>query len=179
MSPLRSSDRRKIADQIISDFQIEIPQAQTDDNPEKDGADQASGAFGLGALRNSLLPEGLQSARFTTTAGPDLKQVSGTVYVGSHPGEEQRVLWIKINDRFVPSVYTLWKHPRIVPLLHTPDVVMRKLQGRSILILEIMYLPISAFPLNEYRKEKCADISVPVPFAITLIKSRYLQGIRY
>ena len=104
------------------------------DGEQTDTVDQASGAIGIGALRASLLPEGSQSARFTTTAGPDLKQVSGTIYVGSHPGDEQRVLWIKINDRLIPSVYTLWKHPQLVPLLHTPDVVLRKLQGKSFLL---------------------------------------------
>ena len=146
LSPLRSSDRRKIADQIISDFQIEIPKAEVDDNVEKTENDQASGAVGVGSLRSSLLPEGSQNAKFTTTAGPDLKQVSGTVYVGSHPGDEQRVLWIKIEERLVPSVYTLWKHPRLLPLLHTPDIVLCKLQGKSLYTHE---LPIvSSFSLS-------------------------------
>ena len=85
--------------------------------------------MGLGAVRNSLLPEGTQSARFTTTAGPDLKQVSGTVYVGAHPGTEQRVLWFSVDDQLIPTVYTLWKHPQLVPLLYTQDVVLPKLQG--------------------------------------------------
>ncbi len=38
-----------------------------------------------------------------TTAGPDLKQVSGTLYVGSHAGEEQRVLWVKTEERMYPT----------------------------------------------------------------------------
>ncbi|KAL9054028.1 MAG: hypothetical protein Q9206_003705 [Seirophora lacunosa] len=83
----------------------------------------------VGAIRNSLLPDNSLSARFTTTAGKDLKQVSGTVYVGAHPGDEQRVLWIKLEERLLPTVYTLWRNPMIVPLLHTPDIVLRKLQG--------------------------------------------------
>jgi translation initiation factor 2D len=71
------------------------------------------------------------SARFTTTAGPDLKQVSGTVYVGSHEGTggEQRVLWAKVDDKMYPTVYTLWHNPGIVPLLYTPLYVVEKLQG--------------------------------------------------
>ena len=130
MSPLRSSDRRKIADQIISEFKIEIPEKVASGNDDKTESDQASTAISVGALRNSLLPEGSQSARFTTTAGPDLKQVSGTVYVGSLPGDEQRVLWIKLDDRLIPSIYALWRHPQLVPLLHTPGIVLRKLQGK-------------------------------------------------
>lgn len=55
------------------------------------------------ALRNSLLPENCLSAKFTTTAGPDLATVTGTVYVGVHAGDdggkgEQRPLWVKMGD---------------------------------------------------------------------------------
>ncbi|KAF1829426.1 eukaryotic translation initiation factor SUI1 family protein [Decorospora gaudefroyi] len=137
LSPLKSSDRRRTADQIIADFSIELPEP---DNANPDGGDGNGNGNGNGktasnpaltALRKSLLPENALSARFTTTAGPDLKQVSGTVYVGSHDGTggEQRVLWAKVGDRMYPTVYTLWHNPRIVPLLHTPLVVVEKLQG--------------------------------------------------
>ena len=144
LSPLRSSDRRKIADQIVANFNVEVP-SEGDDGKNED--EQASAALGLGAVRNSLLPESSLSARFTTTAGPNLSPVSGTVYVGAHAGEEQRVLWFKIEEKLIPTgrpfdryclefrayllliVYTLWKHPRLVPLLHTPDFVLQKLRG--------------------------------------------------
>ncbi|KAL8749501.1 MAG: hypothetical protein Q9184_006786 [Pyrenodesmia sp. 2 TL-2023] len=126
LAPLRSSDRRKVADQIIANFSIATPSEESGDKVEN-GHDTTT--IGIGAIRNSLLPENSQSARFTTTAGKDLKQVSGTVYVGAHPGEEQRVLWIKLEDRLIPTVYTLWRNPRIVPLLHTPDIVLQKVRG--------------------------------------------------
>lgn len=83
----------------------------------------------LGGLRNSLMPENALSARFSTTAGPDLKQVSGTVYAGTHSGEEQRILWFKIEERLIPTVYTLWRHPQLVPLLYTPEIVLKKLRS--------------------------------------------------
>lgn len=55
-------------------------------------------------LRNLILPNNSLSARFSTTTGPDLKEVLGTVYVGSHAGSgEQRVLWVSIYDRMYPS----------------------------------------------------------------------------
>jgi translation initiation factor 2D len=100
-------------------------------DPSADPEDKAATTAGLTALRKSLLPENALSARFTTTAGPDLKQVSGTVYVGSHEGTggEQRVLWVKAYDKMYPTVYTLWHNPRIVPLLYTPLVVVEKMQG--------------------------------------------------
>ena len=100
LAPLRSSDRRKIADQIIADYKIEVPR---NDEPGGDRDEQASQASAVGALRNALLPENALSARFTTTAGPNLSPVSGTVYVGSYGGAEQRILWFKIEERFLPT----------------------------------------------------------------------------
>ena len=94
LAPLRSSDRRKIADQIIKDFDLELPgnlEEQGDKNNE------ASSTLSLGALRNSLMPEDALSAKFSTTVGPDLKQVSGTVFGGTHPGDDQRILLFKIE----------------------------------------------------------------------------------
>lgn len=100
LAPLRSSDRRRIADQIIKDFDIELPKDVEEQGEKNDGA---SSVLNLASLRNSLMPENALSARFNTTAGPDLKQVSGTVYVGVHPGEEQRILWFKIEERLLPT----------------------------------------------------------------------------
>jgi translation initiation factor 2D len=127
LAPLRSSDRRKTADQIISDLGLSPPSPS--DESTRTPEEKAAATAHLSALRNSLLPENAVSARFTTTHGPDLKLFSGTVYAGSHPGEEQRILWVKMNDRLVPTLYTLWKNPRIVPLLHTHPPVISKLQG--------------------------------------------------
>lgn len=68
-----------------------------------DKNNEASSALSLGGLRNSLMPENALSARFNTTAGPDLKQISGTVYAGAHPGEEQRILWFRFEERLIPT----------------------------------------------------------------------------
>jgi translation initiation factor 2D len=57
--------------------------------------------------------------------------VSGTVYVGSHPGEEERILWFQLgpsDQRLYPTVYTLWHNPGVVPLLYTQGFVVEKLQ---------------------------------------------------
>ncbi|KAI9836260.1 MAG: hypothetical protein M1819_001597 [Sarea resinae] len=124
LSPIRSSDRRRIADQIILDCKLK----PTPSN-EADPQDKAAEVAAISSLRNALLPESCLSARFETTAGPDLKRVSGTVYVGAYAGKEQRVLWVKLNERMYPTVYTLWHNPGIVPLLHTPEPVLHKLQG--------------------------------------------------
>ena len=131
MSPLRSSDRRKLADQIISEFSIDVPSnppPSTDENGESLGL---STAPTLTSVRSSLLPENCLSARFTTHAGADAKLVAGTVYVGAHPGHEERILWLQMgqkDQRLYPTVYTLWHNPGLVPLLHTQDFVVDKLR---------------------------------------------------
>lgn len=139
ISPIRTSDRRKIADQIIQDYKIIIPAAPpAEATVEGASAPDANQTLAnVTAIRNSILPENALSARFSTTVGAELREVQGTVYVGAHPAAvgEERILWFKIEhgpgagSRFYPTVYTLWHNPRLVPLLYTPELVMRKLRG--------------------------------------------------
>ncbi|MCJ1307287.1 hypothetical protein MMC25_000933 [Agyrium rufum] len=141
LAPLRSSDRRKVADQIIRDYGIKVPESQvlvagineTEGQKDEGGGDEeaaAHKALGLSALRNKLLPEGALSAKFTTTEGPNLKVVNGTVYVGSYQSDQQqRILWFRLEDRIYPTVYSLWINPHLVPLLHTPDFVVDRIYG--------------------------------------------------
>ncbi|KMU86191.1 hypothetical protein CIHG_03979 [Coccidioides immitis H538.4] len=141
LAPLRSSDRRKIADQIIQQYKGLIPvtpPTTSEDNGNSEG--QTSGTT-IATVRNALLPENTQSARFTTTAGPNLQSVQGTIYVGTHPGGDERVLWFRLEQgpgtdgRIYPTVYTLWQNPGIVPLLHTQSLVMDKLYGGADLMI--------------------------------------------
>ncbi|EXJ91751.1 hypothetical protein A1O3_00301 [Capronia epimyces CBS 606.96] len=135
LSPLRSSDRRKLADQIIADYKVHVPTLEEIDptcSATEVQAHQASHnpTPALSSTRTSLIPDTCLSARFTTHAGPDATLVSGTVYVGAHPGQEERILWIQYGKdaRLYPTVYTLWRNPGLVPLLHTPDFVVDKLR---------------------------------------------------
>lgn len=125
LANLKSSDRRKLADQIIQEYELDLQQPSDDQTPEE----KADVTAARTSLRNALLPENVQSARFTTTHGPELKLVSGTLYVGSQDGQEARVLWFERLGKIYPTVYTLWRNPGIVPLLHTHEFVMQKLQG--------------------------------------------------
>jgi translation initiation factor 2D len=127
LAPLRSSDRRKLADQIIEAYSLNKKDHATD--VEQTPEEKAEAVAARTTLRNSILPENVQSARFTTTVGPDLRQASGTLYVGSQEGEDARILWFQIDGKTYPSVYTAWRNADIVPLLHTPDIVVKKLQG--------------------------------------------------
>ncbi|KAL1955760.1 hypothetical protein VTO42DRAFT_8080 [Malbranchea cinnamomea] len=136
LAPLRSSDRRKIADQIIRDYNVQVPVSATPESEQHEDDDhQESSAPSLASIRNSLLPENTQAGRFTTTSGPNHEAVHGTIYVGTHPGCEERVLWFRLEQgpdsdgRLYPTVYTLWHNPGLVPLLHTPEFVMGKLFG--------------------------------------------------
>ncbi|PWY73078.1 RNA binding protein Ligatin/Tma64 [Aspergillus sclerotioniger CBS 115572] len=164
LSPLRSSDRRKIADQIISEYKIEIPSSvpiETSDDSTAPGASNPT-APNLTSIRNALLPENCLSARFTTTAGPQLREVQGTVYVGSHPGGDERILWFKADHgpgadgRLYPTVYTLWNNPDLVPLLHTPQMVMQKLHGGA----DLMTPGLANEPPFDERAVKGAVVAV-------------------
>jgi translation initiation factor 2D len=143
LSPLRSSDRRRLADQIISEFNVQVPSqgessrdlenktsalAITDLVPSQNSDTKSPPT--LSSIRNSLLPENCSSARFTTLTGADNKLTSGTLYIGAHPGLEERILWLQWGantQRFYPSTYTLWANPGLVPLLHTASTVMDRL----------------------------------------------------
>jgi translation initiation factor 2D len=131
LSPLRSSDRRKLADQIIAEYNVHVPTLEEIDSVAAETQpppNQPTPA--LSSIRTSLVPETCLSARFTTHAGASLTLVSGTVYVGAHPGQEERILWIQYGKepRIYPTVYTLWHNPGLTPLLHTQDFVVEKLR---------------------------------------------------
>jgi translation initiation factor 2D len=131
LAPLRSSDRRKLADQIISEFAVPVPSNPALSPDENGEPAEPSTSSGLTSIRASLLPENCLSARFTTLAGADAQLVSGTIYVGAHPGHEERILWLQLGQkdpRLYPTVYTLWQNPGLVPLLHTQDLVVDKLR---------------------------------------------------
>ncbi|KAI9700115.1 MAG: hypothetical protein M1836_002649 [Candelina mexicana] len=178
LSPLRSSDRRRTADQIIADLQLDPPQAKAD---EEGQTDQNEATSSLPAFRSSLLPEGSQFARFTTTAGPDLKQVSGTVYVGAFPGQEQRILWVKMEERMFPTVYTLWHNPRLIPLLHTSTPVLQKLRGGADLMTPGLLGP--PFPSGATKGALVAiaspdNSSVPMVVGVCAIDIRALKAVQ-
>ncbi|KAK8054774.1 hypothetical protein PG993_000001, partial [Apiospora rasikravindrae] len=145
LSPLRSSDRRKLADQIIKDYDIPVPSSSSSSSEPALAAEDAPSASSssqpaatLSSLRNSLLPDSTSSARFTTTSGPNHSLLIGTIYVGAHPGQDERILWFQVGKapKMIPTVYTLWQNPNIVPLLHTPDfVVEQKLSHGSDLMI--------------------------------------------
>ena len=132
LSPLRSSDRRKLADQIIADYKVPSPihLRPKPRSPQHQQLRIQTSPPTLTSLRASLVPESTLSARFTTHSGANATLVSGTIYVGAHPGQEERILWLSYgkDPRLYPTVYTLWQNAGLVPLLHTLDFVVEKLK---------------------------------------------------
>ncbi|KAF4909649.1 Translation machinery-associated protein 64 [Colletotrichum fructicola] len=180
LSPLRSSDRRKLADQVIKDYGLDSKLVATTD--EQTPEQKAEALAMQTNLRKSLFPDNLQSARFTTTYGPDLKPTSGTYYVGSHDGEEPRVLWFQMEGIVYPTVYTLWSNPDIVPLLHTPGIVVKKLQGGADLMTPGLF---GGPPFPEKAKKGAVvaiasleNPSVPVAVGACEIDVSALQNVR-
>ncbi|KAK7533560.1 hypothetical protein IWX49DRAFT_571989 [Phyllosticta citricarpa] len=173
LSPIKNSERRKLADHIISDLGLTVPSSDNADTEDKTG---------LTTLRNSLLPDGSLSARFATTAGPDAKKVSGTIYVGAHPNQDLRVLWVKLEERVYPTVYTLWNNPGVLPLLHTPSFVVEKLQGGADLMTPGLQ---NGPPFPEKAKKGAAvaiasleSPTVPMAVGVCAIDVSALQDVR-
>lgn len=78
------------------------------------------------------MPEGIQLARFVASTGEQ-----GTLYTAD--GEPVWFSLGRAGDReaedVLPSVYTLWKVPNLVPSLYTPDAVLPILMGGADLMI--------------------------------------------
>ncbi|KAF7331157.1 Eukaryotic translation initiation factor SUI1 family protein [Mycena sanguinolenta] len=104
-APLRSSDRRKLKQRVVSSYGI---------SPE-DG--------------DVLVPEGILSAKFNTHLSE-----SGTVYL-SPDGDP---LWFtagKASEELIPTIYTMWKLPKLLPFISTPAAVIPVLVGGADLMI--------------------------------------------
>ncbi|GBE78753.1 eukaryotic translation initiation factor SUI1 family protein [Sparassis latifolia] len=105
-APLRSSDRRKLKQRVLQSFDHLAPE---DGDP--------------------LVPEGLLSQKFSTHLNEP-----GVAYISP----EGDPLWFTIgkgSDDLVPTVYTLWKQPALLPILSTPSAVIPKLVGGADLMI--------------------------------------------
>ncbi|KAI5834320.1 hypothetical protein K523DRAFT_294091 [Schizophyllum commune Tattone D] len=98
-SALRSSDRRKLKQRVVSTF----------------GCSAEDG--------DVLVPEGIQSIKFTTHM-----DAPGVAYLDA----DDTPLWFslgKAGDDLIPTVYTLWKRPELLPFVTTPSQVISILIG--------------------------------------------------
>ncbi|PBL00217.1 eukaryotic translation initiation factor SUI1 family protein [Armillaria gallica] len=104
-APIRSSDRRKLKQRVVAAFSV---------SPE-DG--------------DLLVPEGILTAKFSTHL-----DLPGVAYLSS----DGDPLWITLgkgSDELIPTIYTLWKKPRLLPFICTPAAVIPILVGGADLMI--------------------------------------------
>lgn len=104
-APLRNSDRRKLKQHIIQTFSLD---------PD---------------VSEELVPDGLLSVKFKTHTDEP-----GVAYLG--PGGDP--LWFTLgigSEDMIPTVYTLWKKPDLLPFLSTPSAVIPVLVGGADLMI--------------------------------------------
>jgi len=86
------------------------------------------------ALRNALLPDPSNSAKISTTHGPELKTITGMIYLTSD--KPPLPLWVKMgSEEMFPTVYSLWRNPGIVPVVRTHAPVMERLYDGADLMI--------------------------------------------
>ncbi|KAK7207388.1 hypothetical protein BZA70DRAFT_300772 [Myxozyma melibiosi] len=109
--PVRSSDRRKLLSAILTAFSLDpltLP-------PE---------------TKEQILPSDIRTGKFIAHATGE----SGHLYVSADDGG--RPLWLKLSDEtLVPTVFTLWKCPFLVPIVLTWSPVIEKLRGGADMML--------------------------------------------
>ncbi|KAG0034048.1 hypothetical protein BGZ81_006389 [Podila clonocystis] len=115
-SPLRSSDKRRLRDEILASF----PELKEMESPIPDTP-----------INTVITPEGLQSAKFTSYI-----EEPGTLYTDA----EGIPLWFKISSSkkdslIVPSLYMIWKFPTLLPGLTTWNPVVDKLKNGADLMI--------------------------------------------
>ncbi|KAH7908853.1 hypothetical protein BJ138DRAFT_1115485 [Hygrophoropsis aurantiaca] len=104
-APLRSSDRRKLKQRIVNAFSLS----------SEDG--------------DLLVPEGIMSIKFSTHLDEP-----GVAYLAP----DGDPLWFTIGKGeadLIPTVYTLWKKPTLLPFLSTPSAVIPVLIGGADLMI--------------------------------------------
>ncbi|KAK9386225.1 hypothetical protein V1515DRAFT_572802 [Lipomyces mesembrius] len=120
LSPVRSSDRRKLLASILSQFNI-----PTDALPSEG--------------KDTIVPADIQTAKFIAHSTGE----TGIIYVGE---EGSKPLWLKLNDEIlIPTVFTLWKCPFLLPIVQTWNPVIEKLRNGADLMLPGLIPP---FPLT-------------------------------
>jgi len=78
-------------------------------------------------LEQYLFPKVIEKANFKT------RTVIGVIYVDKATGKP---IWFKTRDsrRLRPTLYTLWKSPYLLPIVHTPaEVVKRLINGADLM----------------------------------------------
>ncbi|KAI9473486.1 MAG: hypothetical protein EXX96DRAFT_488456 [Benjaminiella poitrasii] len=121
-SPLRSSDRRRFQNEAYTAY----PSLKEICNNVEEGAS------------HHLMPDDLRSAKFISHVG-----TPGVVYMS-----EKQALWISIEKLPpIPTVYTMWQYPGMLPKLYTWSPVVHKLmKGADLMIPGLVLGPEGVLP---------------------------------
>ncbi|TFK97828.1 hypothetical protein BDV98DRAFT_513248 [Pterulicium gracile] len=114
-TPLRSSDRRKLRGRIVDSSGGDATKLSSED-------------------ADAVCPDGLMAAKFVAHAGE-----SGTLYLDPTTNDP---LWISLgkgggvmDGELVPTLYTLFKRPNLLPWVSTPSAVIPVLVGGADLMI--------------------------------------------
>ncbi|KAF9977116.1 hypothetical protein BGZ73_006990, partial [Actinomortierella ambigua] len=128
-SPLRSSDRRRLRDEILATYPVLAAKSQSqsaNDQPAQESSDAPS-------LQSIITPEGLQSAKFSSYI-----EEPGTIYTDPHGTP----LWFRVRGAtkksdtvLIPSGIALKKEPDMLFTLLTWNPVVDKLKNGADLML--------------------------------------------
>ncbi|KAG0256018.1 hypothetical protein DFQ27_005962 [Actinomortierella ambigua] len=143
-SPLRSSDRRRLRDEILATYPALATKSQTtteqqqqqqqqQQNQQQQQQQQPQEHSDAPSLQSIITPEGLQSAKFSSYIDEP-----GTIYTDP----QGTPLWFRVRGAtkksdtvLIPSVYTLWRVPDFLPSLLTWNPVIDKLKNGADLML--------------------------------------------
>ncbi|KAF8183745.1 hypothetical protein K438DRAFT_1974778 [Mycena galopus ATCC 62051] len=150
-APLRSSDRRKLKQRIISSYGLAV----------EDG--------------DVLVPDGILSVKFNTHLNEP-----GIAYL-SQDGDP---LWFTVgkgSEDLIPTIYTLWRKPKLLPGLSTPAAVIPVLVGGADLMIPgVVHLTPSLnegqlVSISQYTHGEKPTLSVPLAVGRMALASDRIQ----
>ncbi|KAJ7682865.1 hypothetical protein B0H17DRAFT_1075171 [Mycena rosella] len=151
-APLRSSDRRKLKQRIVTAYAI---------TPE-DG--------------DVLVPDGILAVKFTTHLDEP-----GIAYLSPGGGDP---LWFTVgkgSEDLIPTVYTMWKRPQLLPFLSTPAAVIPVLVGGADLMIPgvVHHTPSlkegQLVSISQYSHGETATLSCPLAVGRMALPSDQIQ----
>lgn len=110
---LKSTERKKLLKQVCATFGF---------NEEKLSSD----------VKNKIMPKDLRCAKIKLHSGDN-----GLLY-----SEGEKPVWIEIRKTLVPTLFTLWEVPWLVPCLHTPKLTIERLQNGADLMAPGVFDPL-------------------------------------
>ncbi|TEB33710.1 eukaryotic translation initiation factor SUI1 family protein [Coprinellus micaceus] len=152
-APLRSSDRRKLKQRVITAFNLQA----------EDG--------------DVLVPDGIESVKFSTHL-----EEPGVAYL-SKEGDPLWFTIGKGSEDLIPTVYTLWKKDDLLPFLSTPQMVIPVLTGGADLMIPGVVHHTPGLPegslvsIHQFSlKEGKTQLSVPLAVGHMAIPSNRLTA---